>query len=327
VEKGPVFVAGQERSGTSLMYALLASHPNLAMTRRTNLWRYFYGQYGDLGEPANLDRCLSTLLRYRRIVVLEVDPERLRRDFEAGEPTYERLFWLVEQQVADRAGKPRWGDKSLHTERYAGRIIAAYPGARILHMVRDPRDRFASVLVRWKVRRGDVGAGTAAWLASVELGERNQHRYPEQYRLVRYESLVLRPRETLTEVCRFIEEPYDDAMLGMDGAAGFRAQGGNSSYGRRQVGTISPDSIGRFRQVLTPRQIAFIDRAAARPMRRLGYASEDIRLPARDQLRFALADRPLNTVALLGWRAREAWLDRVGHRLPARRLLPEGSAP
>ena len=36
MERGPVFVAGLERSGTSLIFALLASHPNIAMTRRTN---------------------------------------------------------------------------------------------------------------------------------------------------------------------------------------------------------------------------------------------------------------------------------------------------
>lgn len=322
--QGPVFVAGQERSGTSLMYALLASHPNIGMTRRTNLWRYFYRQFGDLGDPANLERCLSTLSRYRRIVVLDLDHERLRRDFAAGERSYERLFWLVEQQVADRLGKPRWGDKSLHTERYADPIIAAYPGARILHMIRDPRDRYASVLVRWKSRRGDVGAGTAAWLASVELGERNQRRYPTQYRIVRYESLVLRPRETMAEVCRFIDEPFHENMLAMDGAAGFREQGGNSSYGRREVGAISSDSIGRFRDVLSPKQITFIDRAAAGPMQRMGYAAEGVKLPVSDLLRYSLADRPVNTGALIAWRLREGLLQRVGHRLPDRRLIPDG---
>jgi hypothetical protein len=307
------------------MYALLGSHPNIAMTRRTNLWRYFYGRFGDLSDPKNLERCLSTLLRYRRIVVLELDPHRLRREFAGGEPTYARLFELIEQQVAERFGKPRWGDKSLHTERHADEILSAYPGARILHMVRDPRDRFASVLVRWKVRRGDVGAGTAAWLASVELGERSQRTYPNQYRLVRYETLVRSPQETLQQVCAFIDEPYRPEMLGMDGAATFREQGGNSSYGRRDVGRISSDSIGRFREVLTPRQIAFIDHAAARPMRRLGYLPEYVRFTPAERLRFTLADQPLNTGALLAWRAREALLQKFGHRLADRRLVPEGS--
>ena len=56
---GPIFIGGVERSGTSLLYALLASHPNIAMTRRTNMWPYFYKLYGNLAKPENLDRLLS----------------------------------------------------------------------------------------------------------------------------------------------------------------------------------------------------------------------------------------------------------------------------
>jgi hypothetical protein len=323
VEHGPVYVAGQERSGTSLMYALLASHPDIAMMRRTNLWMYFHERYGDLRDPVARERCLATLLRYRRIIVLELDETRLRADFAAGEPTYERLFWLVGQQVADRQGKPRWGDKSLHTERYADDIFRAYPDARILHMVRDPRDRYASVLTRWKVRRGDVGAGTAAWLASVKLGERHVARYPDRYRIVRYESLVRDPRGTLSEVCAFLGTVADERMLAMGGAADFRAQGGNSSYGSHEVGVISAASIGRYREVLTPRQITFIDRAAARPMQRMAYPDSGIELDERDQLRFVLGDGPVNTGALVAWRARASLLHRLGHRIPERRLVPE----
>ncbi|MDP9273379.1 MAG: sulfotransferase, partial [Chloroflexota bacterium] len=84
MEKGPVFIGGLERTGTSLLYALLASHPNMAMTRRTNWWTFFYGNFGDLARDENLERCLGTMMRYRRHLQLDPDPERLRREFLAG---------------------------------------------------------------------------------------------------------------------------------------------------------------------------------------------------------------------------------------------------
>ncbi len=40
MERGLIFVAGIERGGASLMYAVLASHPHIAMTRRTNWWAF-----------------------------------------------------------------------------------------------------------------------------------------------------------------------------------------------------------------------------------------------------------------------------------------------
>ena len=323
MNRGPIFIAGLERSGTSLIFALLASHPNIAMTRRTNMWTYFYNQYGDLSRPENFERCLKMMLRYKRLAVLEPDPDRIRQAFWQGEPTYARLFALFEAHYAERLGKPRWGDKSLNTERYAAPIFEAYPEARILHMMRDPRDRYASVLTRWKHRRGGVGAGTAMWLSSVRLAKHNQQRYPRQYKIVRYETLAAQPEETLREICAFIGEDYTPAMLMMQGAANFRDEGGNSSYGQRQPGVISTNSIGRFRQVLTQRDIAFIQRYAGPAMRAFDYQPEPLRLALHERLLFALADRPLNLARLAAWRLRHAINNRKGRALPAYRLVTE----
>jgi hypothetical protein len=326
MERGPVFIAGLERSGTSLIFALLASHPRIAMTRRTNLWTYFYGQYGDLSQPENFERCLSMMMRYKRLVVLEPDAERLRQEFWQGEPGYGRLFALLEQQYARRIGKPRWGDKSLNTERYADPIFAAYPEARILHMVRDPRDRYASVQARWKSRRGGVGAGTAMWLSSVNLAEDNHKRFPDQYKIVRYETLAARPEETLREICAFIGEDYAPEMLTMHGAETFREQGSNSSYGQRKPGVISTDSIGRFRQVLTARQIAFIQSLAGEEMLAFDYQPDPIQLPINERLQFAVLDWPFNLARSIIWRIRYNVKSQTRHTLPSYRIVAEANA-
>ena len=327
MEKGPVFVAGLERTGTSLMFALLASHPGLAMTRRTNMWTYFYDQYGDLSQPENFEQCLGMMLKYKRLVKLMPDADRIRREFQEGERTYGRLFALFEEHYAEQVGKPRWGDKSLNTERYTDAIMAAYPGARILHMVRDPRDRYASVIARWKVRRGDVGAGTGMWLSSAGLAQANRQRYPDQYKVIRYETLAADPEGVLREICDFIGEDYAPEMLMMQGqgAESFREQGGNSSYGQRKSGVISTNSIGRFRKVLSPRQIACIQILAKQEMLALDYQLDPIQLPLKDRLLFAVADWPRNFALLQTWRVREAVKNRTGRKLPDYRIIPEAS--
>lgn len=326
MSEGPIFIAGLERSGTSLIFALLASHPRIAMTRRTNLWTYFYNQYGDLSVAENFDRCLKMMLRYKRLLPLQLDPDRLRQEFWRGETSYARLFAMIEEQYAARMGKPRWGDKSLNIERYAGPIFEAYPSAKMLHMIRDPRDRYASALTRWKVSRGGVGAGTAVWLQSMRLAHRNQTRYPDNYRIIRYETLAYHPEETLGEICAFIGEEYTPEMLSMDGAESFRDEGGNSSYGQHEPGRISTRSIGRYRTVLSPRQIAFIQKFARPEMLALSYPLDPIHLPFTERLLFAAVDLPLNLARMQVWNILEAYRNRTGRSLPDYRIVTEVQA-
>jgi Sulfotransferase family len=323
---GPIFVAGLERTGTSLMYALLASHPRIAMTRRTNLWTHFYDQYGDLGDDANLERCLDTMMRYRRIVKLRPDRERIRHEFRAGDRTYGRLFALLCQQHAEQQGKPRWGDKSLNAERYACPIFDAYPDARIIHMIRDPRDRYASSLTRWQRRRGGIGAGTAEWLASARSALLNTRDHPDSYRPIRYESVVSAPEQTMREVCDFIGEPFAPEMLTMQGAPEFSGRGGNSSYGERAPGAITAASVGRFRDVLSARQVAFVQKVAGDLMAPFGYEPDPVPLPAIGWARFVVETVPVETARMLAWRAREAVRDRTGRPVPAYRMA-EGARP
>lgn len=323
MDQRPVYVAGQERSGTSLMYALLASHPNIAMSRRSNLWTHFYEQYGDLSRPENLDACLEMMKRYKRIRPLQMDPERVRQEFLQGEATYGRLFAIVQSQYAEQLGKPRWGDKSLHTERYADAIFAAYPQASILHMIRDPRDRYASALTRWKVNRSGAGGGTAAWLSSVKLAERNQQKYPERYKIVRYETLASEPEETLRSICAFIGEPYSPTMLTMNGAKAFRDEGGNSSYTQYEPGRISTRSIGRFRQVLSTPQILFMQMLCQQNMLALGYHPAEVQLSLLERLHFYLLYMPDNLTRMAAWYLREAFLNFKGRPVPSYRILPE----
>jgi hypothetical protein len=323
MERGPVYVAGAERSGTSLLYALLASHPNIAMVRRTNLWTYFNNRFGDLSKPENFERCLAMMRQYKRLVIHNLNFERLRSEFLEGERTYGHLIALVGKQFAEKAGKPRWGDKSLDTERFADAIFASFPAAKIIHLIRDPRDRYASALKRWKVNRGGVGAGIAVWLDSVKFAERNKQRYPENYLIVHYETLANQPEETLQKICEFLGEEYTPLMLSMMGAKTFRDQGGNSSYGQRAPGQISTHSIGRFREVLPHRKIAFIQWVAGQKMLAHGYDTDPVRLDLSEKILFAAFDLPVNLVLFFAWQMNEWIWDRRGRTVPPYRILPD----
>jgi hypothetical protein len=318
-----VFIAGADRSGTTLMFALLASHPSLSMVRRTNMWRYFHKRYGDLADERNLDRCLHDMLRYRRMRHLEPDAERIRREFLAGEPTYGRLFALFHQHHAEALGKTRWGDKSLHTERYAVRVFAEFPDARIVHMIRDPRDRYASVRKRHGRDVPRVGAATGRWLVSTRLAERNRRRSPDRYLVVRYEDLARNPEGTMRDVCAFIGEPYTREMLSMEGARDHRDGGGNSSFGDVDPTTISTKAIGRYRAVLSPFELTYIDLLAGRSLATVGYERERPHLSATERVRFTFAFLPSQYARMLAERASTRLKRWLGDRRPEFRFADD----
>lgn len=301
MKQNPIFIGGPDRSGTTLMYALLASHPNIAMMRRSNMWRYFYGYYGDMRRPENFERCLHDMTHYHKMRHLQPDPDRLRREYWQGEPSYGRLFALLHEHHAERLGKPRWGDKSLHIERYADDIFHEFPDAKVIQMVRDPRDRYASVRKRFGKDNPRLGASAARWLMAMRNGRRNLRRYPRNYRIVRYESLAQNPEATLRELCDFLDEPYAPTMLSMQGANEYRESGGNSSFDKIEPGAISTRSIGRFRAVLSASEVDFLQRMCGREMEDYTYELVAPQFEPGERARYMMRLLPVQLARFAGW--------------------------
>jgi Sulfotransferase family len=297
MDAGPIFIGGLSYSGKTELRLMLSSHPNIAITRRTYMWPRYYGRYGDLGRPAQLERCLEAMLRNKHIRALSPDLERIRREFRQGEPTYGRLFALFQAHFAERMGRARWGDQLGFVEQYVEPIFAAYPAATMIHMVRDPRERYAEAVPRARRRRGKLGWDTARWLHSVRLAQRSRRRYPERYRVLRYESLVSNPEAALRELCALIGEPFVPAMLTAQGAIRFG--------GEAQAAQPAPALAHSAPEALSAGEIAFTQLHAGRAMRAYGYAPAPTRLTHGERLRLYAVDWPANLAAMLAWRTLE----------------------
>ena len=316
--EGPIFIGGLDRSGKTTLRAFLASHPRIAIPAvGSNMETYFYGRFGDLAEGRNLDRCLDAMLRYKHVRFLDPDRARIRREFLDGSPSYERLFSLFLIHFAESEGKPRWGAQTGLIERYADVLFAAHPDAKVIHMVRDPRDRYEASLARWPDGRGRAGGATARWLYSTRLAERNLRRYPGSYLVVRFEDLVCHPERVLRRVCRFVGETYSPDLLEMPGAPKHRAlllEGGPANGPT----PLSASHIGRARSTIARQEIAFIQLHAASRMRAYGYEVASLRLSAKEMVRFATLEWPDQLARMLAWYGVEAMQQRYPAIVPRR---------
>jgi hypothetical protein len=328
--RGPIFVGGPDRCGKTTLQAFLSSHPNIAIPAvGSNFWSYFYDQYGDLHSKENFERCLDAMMHYKHALFLKPDAERIRREFWQGEPSYARLFALLHEHYAERIGKPRWGDQTGLIERYADPIFKAYPGAKMLHMLRDPRDRYEASLEMWPDGKGRVGAATGRWLYSARLAQQNMQRYPKSYLIVRFETLVNETEATLRQVCSFLGEEYTPEMLAMGGSLGHRSKvlQGTESTGGAVI--LSARFIGRYRNRLTKEEVAFMQTYAGRQMAAFDYDRDPVRFFPSERARYALISHPANLARMTVWLARETLQQKfpgAARRRPSQAmLLPSGA--
>jgi hypothetical protein len=289
-EQYPVFIGGLDRTGKTRLRLMLSAHPRLSFTRRTYLWPRFYQRFGDLAQPQNLDRCLERILKQRSIQALRPDAEQIRREFQMGEPSYARLFALFHQQYARANGKARWGEQLGNIEKYARPIYAAFPEARIIHMVRSPIERYEGTGRKGRLS-STPGWSAARWLESIRLAHTNLQAFPGRYRVVRYEDLLHRPEKTLRHICAFIGEQYLPEMLGPENWV--RAADREDQLELKDYEKTQPLPSGR--------SIAFLQAVAGKPMRDHGYTPQPVHLELRDRIALYLLDYPFNLAGMLLW--------------------------
>ena len=163
--KGPVFIVGAPRSGTTLLQYMLRAHPALSLpTGESHFFIPLYrhaAQYGDLSQADNVRRVLRAMeaqsaeFLYTDLHGLKFDVETLTREFVTeGRRTIRDIITGLFEKNAVGEGKPRWGDKTPYYVLHIPKLLEWWPDAQIIHIVRDGRDVALSMFAR----RHDFGA-------------------------------------------------------------------------------------------------------------------------------------------------------------------------
>jgi hypothetical protein len=213
----------------------------------------------------------------------EVPRATLETDLAASDRTDRALFDLAVRHFA--GGRPIAGEKTPDHVRHVPTLLAWFPGARIVHMLRDPRAVYLSGQAKeadWMARGEFVGtstrirrrlgpAGRGYRLASVAAGFRRvvrlhdeyTARFPDRYGLVRFEDLVTEPEETVSALCRRLCVAYDPRMLDQVVR--------NSSFVARGAEGFDREAVDRWRQRMTPLARRSFAALCGREMDRFGY--------------------------------------------------------
>lgn len=207
----PIFIGGLMRSGTTLLRAMLAQHSAIASGLETHWFDIDWpGQQARGGEP--LAPYLRRIGEFYDIPADRVDAWMAAADSAAG---FLDLFMAA---VAQAAGKRRWAEKTTGNIRHLDSILAHWPKAQIIHVVRDPRDIFASF--RRSEKYGGIEDFANLWcdyLGDVERFKAALPLGPDNYLELRYEALVRDPPGQMAKLLAFLGEDWEDAVGRFDG--------------------------------------------------------------------------------------------------------------
>lgn len=194
----PVFVYGALRSGSTVLRLMLDRHEAV-------------------GNPGEVDFLFDHLRRDAE-GRWRYDREALAADRvfrskgmappDAAEDGRAALGRMVEALRREAGGRRL----TLNIHRRLDRALELFPSAKVIHLLRDPRDvARSSIGMGWA---GDVWHGVGHWIETERAWDGARARLAEGQALeLRYERLFTDLEAELRRVCAFLEAPWSPSML------------------------------------------------------------------------------------------------------------------
>jgi hypothetical protein len=334
----PVFVVGASRSGTNLVRTLLNRHSTLWVSAETHyfddLRPRLPGAGTDKLDSDARELCESYFLALSHRAFGQggepgsstVDAGDLRVQAEQLGSTGDAYFEALCRLRARRHGKVDWGEKTPRHVHRIDELLAAFPEARVICLVRDPRGVVASyrdwhgaaerrgvgespevAADRERTRKSfNLALMSLLWRSVVRASYAALARHgAEHVRIQRFERLAEAPEAEVRELCAWLGIEFEQSMLGIEVV--------NSSYATAGLG-FATEPVDRWRERLSRQELGVVQAVCGPLMDELGYDREDVPTP---KLRLAWA---FGTVPVAAARAAIVNRARVGRALQYVRL-------
>lgn len=213
---GPLFVVSMWRSGSSLLYALLNKHPQVALMYEADLLllRPAFLKPKSLCDWAERWEFWNTAFHRHGLAAGDVGD---------GISDFPSAFRAAHQLYARRRGATIWGDKSPNYYDRLNEMADCFPDARFILVWRDPGGTANSILRAASLGNSYFGRKSAAHcgLLGYEVFKKECDRLLARGKpvcQVSYEDLLSDTPAVMRRVCEFLQIPYDDSLTELEGA-------------------------------------------------------------------------------------------------------------
>ncbi len=275
-----LFVVGVGRSGTSLVQSMLAAHPKVTFLPETAfVRRYVAGRV--------LQKAYSCGGRDAVIAILEKDTLIKRLQISVSEavdiiedPSAGCLDVLVYQALislfARTCESHLVGDKDPRLAEYVPLLNHCFPKARLIHVMRDPRDVLRSKKkAAWSRGRSPVAHVFANKVQFSMIRRSAPRLFGNRYYEIVYEELLSNPAAVLSDVCAWLDIEFDSQMLDFRDAAQHLVTQEEMAWKKETLGPLLKGNTGKWREGLTNWEAALAESACREAMQAVGASPSD----------------------------------------------------
>lgn len=217
----PVFIVGCDRSGTTLLSLILSQAPDLHVTLESGFIPDLYENrhdYGDFSSAKNrwyFLRDLQTTYATSKTIafdIFELDDEDAESELQKAASTdYAGAIDALFSKTARNHGKARWGNKTPKYVLHIPLLNKLFPEAKIIHIVRDPRDVAASIMkAGWTT---NIKEAAIYWNERVRAGLEGRVLGDDIYYELKYESLLQLPQNEVSAVCDWLGIDFKESII------------------------------------------------------------------------------------------------------------------
>jgi len=278
LEERPIIMIGAERSGTTLVMAMLGCHKRIAVPEVVWYYSRFYPYlhtYGDLRNNENFRTLASEMIFGLKTPFwgMNVNPHTIVDEIiaEVKEKSFAGIYCAMHERYArEKGNKPRWGEKTPYNLFFIGPILDDFPNAQFIFITRDGRDASVDYL---ESSFGPTNIFCAAEIWKMCQNAANPWREKlssDQWFDIKYEELVKDPRQVLQDTCSFLGEDFDENMLDFFKSDIAKERGATRDH--KPLGhPVSDQYIGIYKELLSIRDQRIFSYVAGKELVEAGY--------------------------------------------------------
>ncbi len=272
-----VFIVGVGRSGTSLLQSMLDAHPKGVFLPETHFFRKYVGAKKrrakiEQGGPSVFAKILENDADFGRA---GIDAQKLLKEFGAENKVFnlEEVYkTLLDYYLQDYKNLSFVGDKDPRNIDYLESLKTAFPNAKILHIVRDPRDVLSSRMkAAWSKHR-PIWQHVLLYETQLKRGRcLGKSLFGSNYFEFRYEDLIGQPEKSLQAIAKHLEIDYSEEMLHFSKSAERLVDKNEMSWKKETLGPLLKANKDKWKQSLKPWQIAMAEQVCTTAFKDFGY--------------------------------------------------------